>query len=156
MAIGLVLGVHASGSASAAPCDEIAILSMESRAPLPTDTGSDLVVCEWRTVDDWAPPQACGNQGFEVVGWGSVPSGVTFKRLNTAYESNWTPIQTDGNDPDQPEWSSETLLKDSVANRCFAGWCEPKTYRLRTVEPVPEGVCAQRVELRVRMTAEKE
>jgi len=139
---GLVAAMVA-GPVMAGACDAVVTVPL-----VPSDVPEG---CEWRTVEPWAPPDGCGNAGFEVVGWGPRPGAVIFKRANTVYVRNWETraLDTQGG----PAWTSGSLGDEDKANRCFAGWCKPVGYILRTAEA---GVCGQRVELRVRLTADRE
>lgn len=43
------------------------------------------------------------------------------------------------------------LGPETRAHRCFPGWCDPIGYILRTAAPVDEAVCAEELELRIRL-----
>ncbi|MBF9028932.1 hypothetical protein HKCCE3408_00870 [Rhodobacterales bacterium HKCCE3408] len=143
--VALTLAVPASPVL--AQCTEIARVPL---IPLPTETDTDgALVCSWRTDGSWAPPEGCGVEGFEVVGWGEMPPALTFKRSVSFYTSDWTPVPLDG---DGPAWSSASLANEGGANRCGSSWCQPVGYIVRTAGPVSDAACGQQTELRIRLS----
>ena len=130
-----------TGTAAHADCSRIESPPMAQRTPVQSGNG---VVCEWRT-ELWAPVETCGAFGFEVTGAGAMPVSVIFKRSNTYYETVWEPK------PEGAGWTSASLEPETSAQRCFAGWCRPLSYVLRTAGPVESSICAQEVQLKVRL-----
>ena len=126
-----------------AACDDIVRLSL---APFETSDGT----CDWRTPEPWTAPEACGAFAFQVAGTGDAPGSVVFKRRNTAYSSTWTPAAPSSEDG--AAWIAGSLDDEDLKNRCAVGWCEPTRYALTTGSPADPALCAQDVELRIRLT----
>jgi hypothetical protein len=147
-------GMLATPSAVMAACEDIARVPLVAAEAVPGKDGAQGVICLWQTEKAWLPPEACGNKGFEVVGWGERPAEVEFKRRNTYYAKKWKTQDAEPDGADSPAWTSATLDKESLGNRCFTGWCKPVNYQLRTAEPVSEDICGQTVELRIKLTDE--
>ncbi len=147
-------GILACSSPVMAACEEIARIPLVAGEAMPAKDGSQGMICVWQTEKPWMPPEACGNKGFEVVGWGERPEGVEFKRRNTYYAKKWQTQEAKPAGANSPAWTSATLERESIGNRCFTGWCKPVNYQLRTAGPVSEDLCSQAVELRIKMTDE--
>lgn len=126
-----------------ADCSEIVRLPMKSTAVTPVKDSSD-VLCEWRT-EIWLPVETCGAFGFEAAGSGIMPVPLIFKRTSTIYTTEWEPHVVDDG------WSTASLAPETRGHRCFAGWCTPVSYILRTKLPVEKAICHQSVEIRVRL-----
>ena len=154
-AVAAVLMMVLAPSAFAA-CEDIARIPLVPSEIRPTEGSLPEQICTWQTLEPWAPPEICGNQGFEVVGWGDRPPVVNFKRTNTIYSKTWETRQVEPEDEDSPVWTSASLDRVDTGNRCFAGWCRPVNYILRTAAPVSVDVCGQTVELRVLLTDKTE
>ena len=145
----VIVAVAISGVTQAsANCSEIVKLPMTSTAITQAKDGTG-VICEWRT-EMWVPSKTCGAFGFEAAGPGTMVVPLIFKRSNTLYLTHWKPqVVGDG-------WSTASLGPENRGHRCFAGWCTSVSYILRTGLPVEEAVCANEVELRVRLEARAE
>lgn len=147
----VAFGVQLFAASASAECDEIAFLPLIPQEPVSAEDGSPGFICTWKTELAWVPSENCGLLGFEVAGSGERPLSVEFKRKNTSYSQRWQTQEIESND-DAYTWTSATLAEDSQGNRCFAGWCEPKNYILRTTSAVSETLCIQAVALRIRLT----
>ena len=129
-----------------ADCEEVQTLTLAPHAQTGEGNGAR---CEWRT-ERWAPVEGCGVFGFEVEGPGAPPRDVAFKRSTTMYETVWESRQTNVG------WSAGMLAEELTRHRCFAGWCDPLSYVLRTSAPVRADLCAEDLTLLVRLEARSE